>query len=39
MLIIVYAAFKSGGECAAVASEENEDIIILDGYQKTENTL
>lgn len=25
------AAFKSGGECAAVASEENEDIIILDG--------
>ena len=25
------AAFKSGGECAAVASEEDEDIIILDG--------
>ena len=25
------AAFKSGGECAAVASEENEDIVILDG--------
>jgi len=25
------AAFKSGGECAAVASEENKDIIILDG--------
>lgn len=25
------AAFKSGGECAAVASEENKDIVILDG--------
>lgn len=25
------AAFKSGGECAAVASEENKDVIILDG--------
>ena len=25
------AAFKSGGECAAVASEEDEDIVILDG--------
>ena len=25
------AAFKSGGECAAVVSEEEEDIIILDG--------
>ncbi|MBC8464724.1 MAG: class 1 fructose-bisphosphatase, partial [Bacteroidetes bacterium] len=25
------AAFKSGGECAAVASKEDEDIIILDG--------
>ena len=34
------AAFKSGGECAAVASEENEDIIILDGANsKNENTL
>ena len=29
MLIINNIAFKSGGECAAVASEENEDIIIL----------
>ena len=26
-----FIAFKSGGECAAVASEEDEDIIILDG--------
>lgn len=25
------AAFKSGGECAAVASEEDKDIVILDG--------
>ena len=25
------AAFKSGGECAAVASEEDEDIVVLDG--------
>ena len=25
------AAFKSGGECAAVASEENKDIVVLDG--------
>ena len=25
------AAFKSGGECAAVASEENDDIIVLKG--------
>ena len=28
-------ALKGGGQCAAIASEENEDIIILDGLDSS----
>ena len=27
------SALNSGGQCAAIASEENEEIIVLDGLE------
>ena len=35
-MTLLFLHLNSGGQCAAIASEENEEIIVLDGLESKE---